>query len=1573
MTTSDEKGIHQVIQRLRSLTSTVCTVAAVFAAGISLHPLAAAGLTLGPYSNPNQVLEVTDLLEQNNVQFQQNSEAGRVSLGYIVVTDRFDDPTAGIELVQKIHSAGESDVVFIKSGVYGNRVSAGVFARMGRAEARIEFLQGLGFDFTVMQRSRRATITTIDVISTVGDVLTNRLREITGPGPEVPTTVATTVATTEATGNQETITADASVPRPQAESTERAFTRTRTEDAEEESTTIAAEGEASPTSELDTTDDTNFEGATTVETTDTSTNADRPAAVEIVTEPVSASRSVPARPVVRSPAQPETSSNLIPVLIIAALVIVAIFVYVAFVRRRTSAHQQSTPVLELPHTTDPGAKPDFARVPDLEHYANSLLKGETGIGTPIADLTRGEHAISLLEDVTLLLRSNSGSDPIHKLAFDPDALVRDLIQQHIGGAETKGISLSYTPQQGLTSLLIGDVGKISRILSSLTSHAISQTDSGRVLISASYHNDSDELTFAISHPGGDEDPTTLFDPESLETVVPVHQRLRLAVSEQLATRLGGRLRVSNTAMQETQFALTLTAAPLPAAQWVLPDGSSLQALIAAEQEAVSAAESRIAELSDAQQRAAQELEVRTTLQRELEQEVDSLTSALSAAKLESENVVSNSTHRQAADEENIKALEADLETTRSRLEEQTNARQLAEAAAASTNQSLESELANLKQRADLTQQAHEAAVAQVREEYQSLSAELTSTSERLAAEEQARLSAEAAAKEQTESLEAALQAAEQARIDNGSDSESIILAESLSNELEALKASSAQAQQDHEVTIKQSTVEVQALAAALDLTRTQLEAEAEARVTVESVAHDKVEQLERALSAAQESSAIAARNRLAMEQQAEDTIRELQKDLLSATEAASELDQKQQSGNHAVSRLEQELSETRDRLSDERQAQQQRADDTEEQVRALLGQLQEARQAAQLETDKRESLQHQMSALHEELNAAQLSLAEISETKGNELATISDQLASEQTQLAATIALHNEEQTRLQEALTASRAQAEAEREEKQQVQATAHQQILQTEQTLTAVRQEAAEEIGRLSGIEASLKEQIEASQANIGQEIETRNTIEQQAAEQIQRLEAEINRAREEAEEQARLRHDIEQTANAEVESLRQKLDELENSLQQSEQNQGQMDATQEDIERLTDMLRLAEEKLAQEKSFRGKADAATGIQINTLLDEINQIRTVADREKKSREMLERQSRELLQSIEQELAITQEELEKVVAFRNELQQNQEETNRRLNETQVELERAQHNAENHAEAEAVVKEQLALATQELEELRSTQESLQRDLEQTKQQADELAKAQTDAREYIESSNEDSASTDQSSAPIRSTKAMSHPVMRTRLRRFVSRLASQVALLESAFADQQYIDLVVICNWLKRETQGLGFEVFNDPIYQLELSLRNNTFDNTAVIIETLKDMASRIDFDEGELADVIVFPFSQPPTKAPDHTPIEYQLPTNEKKAELLENFISQLGSNLIEMHEAWLEQNQRVLTKNCHWIMKYAARMNVLEIVYATEDLQEALELDDPQSISEKLLEFIHLYTRIDLVQAANSAAPA
>ena len=99
----------------------------------------------------------------------------------------------------------------------------------------------------------------------------------------------------------------------------------------------------------------------------------------------------------------------------------------------------------------------------------------------------------------------------------------------------------------------------------------------------------------------------------------------------------------------------------------------------------------------------------------------------------------------------------------------------------------------------------------------------------------------------------------------------------------------------------------------------------------------------------------------------------------------------------------------------------------------------------------------------------------------------------------------------------------------------------------------------------------------------------------------------------------------------------------------------------------------------------------------------------------------------------------------------------------------------------------------------------------------------------------------------------------------------------------------------------------------------------------------------------------------------MSYPLPKNERKAELLENFVSQLGSELLEMQTAWQDHDADQLKKNCKWITKYASRMNFLEVVYATEDLQEALESGDASDISTRLTEFINLYTRIDLVRAA------
>ena len=97
--------------------------------------------------------------------------------------------------------------------------------------------------------------------------------------------------------------------------------------------------------------------------------------------------------------------------------------------------------------------------------------------------------------------------------------------------------------------------------------------------------------------------------------------------------------------------------------------------------------------------------------------------------------------------------------------------------------------------------------------------------------------------------------------------------------------------------------------------------------------------------------------------------------------------------------------------------------------------------------------------------------------------------------------------------------------------------------------------------------------------------------------------------------------------------------------------------------------------------------------------------------------------------------------------------------------------------------------------------------------------------------------------------------------------------------------------------------------------------------------------------------------------TPIQYELPSHERKAEMLENFISQVGSHLMEMQSTWQEQKSELLTKHCTWIIKYGTKLKVQEVIYAAEDLQEAVEKNDPSDITDKLLDLIDVYVRIEL----------
>lgn len=253
-------------------------------------------------------------------------------------------------------------------------------------------------------------------------------------------------------------------------------------------------------------------------------------------------------------------------------------------------------------------------------------------------------------------------------------------------------------------------------------------------------------------------------------------------------------------------------------------------------------------------------------------------------------------------------------------------------------------------------------------------------------------------------------------------------------------------------------------------------------------------------------------------------------------------------------------------------------------------------------------------------------------------------------------------------------------------------------------------------------------------------------------------------------------------------------------------------------------------------------------------------------------------------------------------------------------------------------------------------------LEKAIGEAEQNALAEHAARLKLKQLTARELSHDQSNdqSPLHSSMPMSNPILRSMAGRFVTRLRQQLDTMETSFHEENYLDLVVITNWVKDESLTLGFEEFRPLISSLELCLRRQEFEPIEDIIKQLLTMCNRI-----EIPDIPVDDGSSLGVKAPKTSePIPYILPENERKAELLENFVSQLGAKLLDMQSSWQEGDAEMLEKNCSWIRRYGRTLNVPEVIESVERLDSSVKQSDVDRISQKLWDLINIYSRIELV---------
>ena len=499
-------------------------------------------------------------------------------------------------------------------------------------------------------------------------------------------------------------------------------------------------------------------------------------------------------------------------------------------------------------------------------------------------------------------------------------------------------------------------------------------------------------------------------------------------------------------------------------------------------------------------------------------------------------------------------------------------------------------------------------------------------------------------------------------------------------------------------------------------------------------------------------------------------------------------------------------------------------------------------------------------------------------------------------------------------------------------------------------------------------LSTELEQTQAAAELRIRELAEIAEKSKAQVNTLQSELSIAQHQVIDEAKQREESLNTSKNELDTLQGQLSSAESSLtadltlQQETTNK-----LQQEVDSLKTVLAQTEEKLTTETEFRHRVEKNSGSQIESLIDDVNQARAAARRQAETRAEFEKETQRKIDLIAVELGEARTALEAESGTRAELDRLNkvvEETSQLLNEAESRVKRIQ--LEKEAAEKQVLANKNALNMAGVEAMRSAK--AEQAAVQKPAPSSPTAARSPPVSTQAESTSTESASDGPSSAdltiaedeisPIYSSRDMRNPILRSMVERFTVRLSQHLDAMDTVLQRQDYLELVVIVNWIKSETFNLGFSEFAPLVSTLETCLRQQEFDAIPNIIKQLRKLDFRI-----KIQDVPVDDGASLGVKPQSIGDIKISLPMGEKKTELLENFISQLGSKLLGMQSAWNEGDTKDLEKVCTWILRYSGRLHLPVIISATEELQSALKHADVDRISQKLWNFIDLYSHIEL----------
>jgi hypothetical protein len=134
-------------------------------------PAVAACTSVGPFRELSQVTSAAANLRADGYMPRQRAGEGEIWSGYWVYLERIASVAEAQTMIEHLHANEISDAYVIPNSDSGILISLGVFSEIIRASRIRERVRELGYDATIADRVRRASVYWIDIDLAAGDEL----------------------------------------------------------------------------------------------------------------------------------------------------------------------------------------------------------------------------------------------------------------------------------------------------------------------------------------------------------------------------------------------------------------------------------------------------------------------------------------------------------------------------------------------------------------------------------------------------------------------------------------------------------------------------------------------------------------------------------------------------------------------------------------------------------------------------------------------------------------------------------------------------------------------------------------------------------------------------------------------------------------------------------------------------------------------------------------------------------------------------------------------------------------------------------------------------------------------------------------------------------------------------------------------------------------------------------------------------------------------------------------------------------------------------------------------------------